>query len=314
MAASIITTTRASLVTSFIRVLFYALLTLILIPIQVLAMLMRLPVSKSLPIWYHRMCCRILGIRIEVFGHRSRTRPTLFIANHASYLDIAIYGALMQGSFVAKAEVAKWPIFGLLAKLQNSVFVDRKVRTSLLQAKSILNRLEKGDNIILFPEGTSGDGNRVLPFKSALFAVANITPKGQPLVLQPVSLTYSRLDGIPIGRHLRPLFAWYGDVDMFSHASRLIGLGRLTVTVSFHEVVTIREFSSRKELATHCFNKISHGHAEALAGRLQPLVGKAGRWDWISWRPRPRLRDIRSRRRAPGIKVGIESRRRLDSR
>jgi 1-acyl-sn-glycerol-3-phosphate acyltransferase len=314
MAASIITTARASLVTSFIRVLFYALLTFILIPIQVLAMLMRLPVSKSLPIWYHQMSCRILGIRIEVFGHRSRVRPTLFIANHASYLDIAIYGALIQGSFVAKAEVAKWPIFGLLAKLQNSVFVDRKVRTSLLQAKSILDRLEKGDNIILFPEGTSGDGNRVLPFKSALFAVANIKPKGQPLFLQPVSLTYSRLDGIPIGRHLRPLFAWYGDVDMFSHASRLIGLGRLTVTVSFHEAVTIEEFSSRKELAAHCFNKISHGHAEALAGRLQPLVGKAGRWDWISWRPRPRLRDIRSRRRAPGIKVGVESRRRLDSR
>ena len=147
-----------------------------------------------------------------------------------------------------------------------------------------------------------------------LGAVANITPKGQPLVLQPVSLTYSRLDGVPIGRHLRPLFAWYGDVDMFSHASRLIGLGRLTVTVSFHEPITIEEFSSRKELATYCFNKISHGHAEALAGRLQPLVGKAGRWDWISWRPRPRLRDIRSRRRAPGIKAGIEGRRRLDSR
>ena len=147
-----------------------------------------------------------------------------------------------------------------------------------------------------------------------LGAVANITPKGQPLVLQPVSLTYSRLDGVPIGRHLRPLFAWYGDVDMFSHASRLIGLGRLTVTVSFHEPITIEEFSSRKELATYCFNKISHGHAEALAGRLQPLAGKAGRWDWISWRPRPRLRDIRSRRRAPGIKAGIEGRRRLDSR
>ncbi len=314
MASPIITTARTSLSTSLIRVSLYTLLTLLLIPIQVVGLLLRLPISKSLPMWYHRTCCRILGIRIEVFGRRSRTRPTLFIANHASYLDIAIYGALIQGSFVAKAEVENWPIFGLLAKLQNSVFVDRKVRTSRLQANSILNRLEKGDSIVLFPEGTSGDGNRVLPFKSALFAVANITPKGQPLVLQPVSLTYSRLDGVPIGRHLRPLFAWYGDVDMFSHASRLIGLGRLTVTVSFHEPITIEEFSSRKELATYCFNKISHGHAEALAGRLQPLVGKAGRWDWISWRPRPRLRDIRSRRRAPGIKAGIEGRHRLDSR
>ena len=146
MASPIITTARTSLSTSLIRVSLYTLLTLLLIPIQVVGLLLRLPISKSLPMWYHRMCCRILGIRIEVFGRRSRTRPTLFIANHASYLDIAIYGALIQVSFVAKAEVENWPIFGLLAKLQNSVFVDRKVRTSRLQANSILNRLEKGDH------------------------------------------------------------------------------------------------------------------------------------------------------------------------
>jgi 1-acyl-sn-glycerol-3-phosphate acyltransferase len=315
MAQTITPTVNSSPVTAAYRAFLYITLTLALMPIQAVALLLHLPLSRRLPMWYHRACCRLLGIRLEVFGRRSRARPTLFVANHASYLDIAIYGALIPGSFVAKSEVAKWPLFGLLAKLQNSVFVDRRVRTSHLQASDIGRRLEARDNMILFPEGTSDDGNRVLPFKSALFAVAEMKPRGKPLVVQPVSLTYSRLDGIPIGRHLRPFFSWYGDMDLISHARQLIGLGRLTATISFHDPVTVEEFGSRKELSAYCYDTVARGHADALAGRLQPQVGAAGRWDWIRWRRRPRLRDLRGRRRAPGTKVRpkLRRRRRLDS-
>lgn len=314
MTQVIAATVQSSQSTALIRAALYVSLTLVLIPVQAVALLLRLPLSRRLPMWYHRMCCRLLGIRLEVFGRRSRARPTLFVANHASYLDIAVYGALIPGSFVAKAEVAKWPLFGLLAKLQNSVFVDRQIRTSRLQAGEIGRRLEARDNMILFPEGTSDDGTRVLPFKSSLFAVAELKSHGEPLVVQPVSLTYSRLDGVPIGRHLRPFFAWYGDMELLPHARRLIGLGRLTVTVSFHEPVTIGDFGSRKELAAYCYETISRGHADALAGRLQPQVGAAGRWDWIRWRRRPHLRDLRGRRRAPGVAIRPKlRRRRLDS-
>ena len=315
MAQPIATTVSMSQATALFRAFLYITLTLVLIPVQAVAVLLHLPLSKRLPMWYHRVCCRFLGIRLEVFGRRSRARPTLFVANHTSYLDIAIYGALIPGSFVAKSEVAKWPLLGLLAKLQNSVFVDRRVRTSHLQASEIGRRLDARDSMILFPEGTSNDGNRVLPFKSALFAVAEIKSRGQPLVVQPVSLTYSRLDGIPIGRHLRPFYAWYGDMDILSHARQFVSLGRVTVTISFHDPVTIEEFGSRKELAAYCYEIISRGHADALAGRLQPQVGAAGRWDWIRWQRRPRLRDLRGRRRAPGIRTRpkLRRRRRLDS-
>ena len=207
-------TVLSSPTTAAVRAALYLSLTLALIPVQAVALMLRLPLSRRLPMWYHRVCCRLLGIRLEVFGRRSRARPTLFVANHSSYLDIAIYGALIPGSFVAKSEVAKWPLFGLMAKLQRSVFVDRRVRTSHLQASEIGRRLEARDSMILFPEGTSDDGNRVFPFKSALFAVAEMRPRDKALVIQPVSLTYSRLDGVPIGRHLRPFFAWYGDMDL----------------------------------------------------------------------------------------------------
>ena len=291
-------TVLQSRITAAARATVYVTFTLALVPVQAFALLLRLPLSRRLPLWYHRICCRLLGIRREVYGRRSRTRPTLFVANHSSYLDIPIYGALIPGSFVAKSEVAEWPLFGLLAKLQRSVFVDRRVRTSHLQATALGRRLEGGDSIILFPEGTSDDGNHILPFKSALLSVAEYRVQGKPLTVQPVSLTYSRLDGMPIGRHLRPYFAWYGDMDMISHATDLFGLGRLTVTVLFHPTVTIDEFGSRKALAQHCHEQILRSHADSLSGRIQPMVGTSGKWDWIRWRLRPRLSDLKGLRRA----------------
>ncbi|MEP4377992.1 MAG: lysophospholipid acyltransferase family protein [Alphaproteobacteria bacterium] len=284
--------------TAVARAGLYVIFTVALIPVQAVALLLRLPLSRRIPLWYHRICCRLLGIRLEVFGRRSRTRPTLFVANHTSYLDIPIYGALIPGSFVAKAEVAEWPLFGMLAKLQRSVFVDRRVRTSHLQATALGRRLEAGDSMILFPEGTSDDGNHILPFKSALLSVAEYRAKGEPLTVQPVSLTYSRVDGVPIGRHLRPFYAWYGDMDLLGHAAELVGLGRLTVTVSFHQPVTIDQFGSRKALAQHCYDQIVRSHSDALSGRIQPKVGTSGKWDWIRWRLRPRLNDLKGLRRA----------------
>lgn len=285
-------------ITAAARASVYVLFTVALIPVQAVALLLRLPLSRRIPLWYHRICCRLLGIRLEVFGRRSRTKPTLFVANHTSYLDIAIYGALIPGSFVAKSEVAAWPLFGQLAKLQRSIFVDRQVRTSHLQATALGKRLEAGDSMILFPEGTSDDGNHILPFKSSLLSVAEYRAKGEPLTVQPVSLTYSRVDGVPIGRHLRPFYAWYGDMDLFSHAAELLGLGRLTVTVSFHPPVTIDQFGSRKALAQHCYEQIVRSHSDALSGRIQPKVGTSGKWDWIRWRSRPRLIDLKGLRRA----------------
>ena len=218
-----------------------------------------------------------------------------------------VYGALIPGSFVAKSEVADWPLFGWLAKAQRSVFVDRRMRTAQLQAGDLQDRLDAGDDMILFPEGTSNDGTRVEAFKSALFSVAQLRAHGEPLMVQPVSITYSRLDGMPIGRHLRPFFAWYGDMELVPHARDLVSLGRLTVTVTFHAPTTIDEFGSRKKLAQHCYETIARGHAEALSGRIQPQVGATGRWDWIRWRLRPRLRDMKGRRRAPGLALSMPS-------
>ena len=152
------------------------------------------------------------------------------------------------------------------------MFVERHRRHAGAQRNEMATRIEAGDSLILFPEGTSNDGNRTLPFKSALFSAAEFERDGGPITVQPVSGAYTQLDGIPLGRLMRPFVAWYGDMELLSHLWVLIGLGRITVCVDFHEPVTIAEFASRKEMADYCQRVVANGVTSALYGRPQPLV------------------------------------------
>jgi 1-acyl-sn-glycerol-3-phosphate acyltransferase len=203
-------------------------------------------------------------------GKPTGVRPVLFAANHVSYTDIAVLGSLIAGSFIAKAEVARWPLFGWLAKLQRSVFIDRRVRSTSAQRDAMMRRLSAGDALILFPEGTSSDGVRVLPFKSALFGAVE-TPQGRRIAVQPVSIAYTRLDGMPLGRLYRPFFAWYGAVALAPHLWRMIGLGTVEVVVEFHPPTTLADCGSRKALARYCQARVAGGVAAAISGRPQPV-------------------------------------------
>ncbi|MEM7441949.1 MAG: lysophospholipid acyltransferase family protein [Pseudomonadota bacterium] len=216
----------------------------------------------------------MMGIDVKVRGRISREQPTLFVSNHVSYMDIPVLGSLIEGSFVAKTEVGTWPGFGTLARLQRTVFVNRGKRSSSAkQRDSMIDRLRDGDNLILFPEGTSSDGNRTLPFKSALFAVASMEIDDKPLTVQPITISCTHLDGIPLGRWLRPIYAWYGDMELPSHLWELAGVGKLRVQVQFHAPMTVRDIGSRKALANACWQKISLGLSAANAGRNLPRPG-----------------------------------------
>lgn len=270
------------------RILLYATFTLAVIPVQYIALVSGSSLQRSLPRWYHRQCCRILGFRVERRGRQSRVHPTLYVANHVSYLDIMVLGSLLHVSFIAKSEVASWPFFGWLAKLQRSVFVERRRHKSGEGRDEMTARLEAGDDLVLFPEGTSNDGNWVLPFKSALFAAANTEYDGLPITVQPVSIAYTRLDGVPMGRYLRPFFAWYGDMTLPSHIWRAVGLGWVTVVVDFHPPVTLAEFSSRKAMSDHCHRQVAIGVAAALSGRPRRRIEQL-----TAARERARLVDAR---------------------
>ncbi|CAO3352556.1 lysophospholipid acyltransferase family protein [Azospirillum melinis] len=250
-----------------LRLTIYLLWTLLLIPLQALAVARNWRLCRTLPAFYHGVCARLMGLDVVVRGQRA-DGPVLFVSNHSSYLDITVLGSQIPGSFVAKSEVGSWPFFGLLARLQRTVFVERKARASVdKQRDDIGSRLDAGDSLILFPEGTSSDGNRTLPFKTALFAVAARRIDGRPLTVQPVSVAATRLDGIPMGFAFRPFYAWYGDMDLAPHLWQAFRLGGMTVEVEFHPPVTIDGFSSRKALAEHCHRVISDGVACAISGR-----------------------------------------------
>jgi 1-acyl-sn-glycerol-3-phosphate acyltransferase len=252
---------------AILRLITYVALTLPLMPVQAVFVWLDSRFAGRLPLLYHRLSCRVFGIDVERRGTPSSDRPTLFVANHLSYLDIAVLASQVETSFVAKREIAGWPLFGRLAKLQRTVFVGRERRGVATEADDVGRALRRGRSLILFPEGTSCDGQRVRPFKSSLLAVAEAAPEGRPLTVQPVTLVYARLDGMPIGRALRPLFTWFGDMTLPDHMFTLLGLGRVTAVVEFHEPVTLARFGSRKALAQYCEETVGRALAEINAGR-----------------------------------------------
>jgi 1-acyl-sn-glycerol-3-phosphate acyltransferase len=216
----------------------------------------------------------VLGLRVVARGLQSGAKPQLVVSNHVSYFDIITLGSLIAGDFIAKADIAKWPIFGVMAKAGRSVFIDRRRSATSNARDQIQERLDAGDTLIMFPESTSSDGNHVKAFKSALFTVAerHVTDaQGQThnVTVQPVSMAYTRLNGLPLGVGWRPYVAWYGDMELMPHLWQVAKLGTLTVEVTFHPPVSLGDFPTRKALAAHCDQVVRRGMAQMLAGRAE---------------------------------------------
>ena len=160
-------------VRAFSILVVFATVTFLLLPVQWLAIRLGIPLRRALPHHYHRFVCAMFCIRIQVRG-KPASGGVLMVANHTGWLDIPIFSAVWPVSFVSKAEVNNWPFFGTLARLQRTVFVTRARRSETGEARdAIAERLAQGDVLVLFPEGTSDDGNTVLPFKSALLSAAD---------------------------------------------------------------------------------------------------------------------------------------------
>jgi 1-acyl-sn-glycerol-3-phosphate acyltransferase len=218
---------------------------------------------------FHRLLTRLLSFDVRVHGRHASNEPILFVANHSSYLDIPVLGSLIPASFVAKAEVANWPLIGFMARLQQTAFIERRAVRAAEQRSSLRERLAKGQSLILFPEGTSSDGQRTLPFKTSLFSLAEATTlDGHPVTVQPVSILCTGLCGLPIGRDERPYYAWFGDMTLLPHLWTAFKLGHFRVDVIFHDPVSIGDFSDRKTLAAYCRIKIAQGVEQCVTGRF----------------------------------------------
>jgi len=246
-----------------------ALLTIVLLPLQALAVARHWQLRRKIPATYHRLVCRLIGVRIHVVGAPAKERPLLITANHSSWLDIPVITAATSVVFIAKREVNTWPMIGLLARLQRSIFVDRERRQKTGEATAeIAQRLTDGDAVVLFAEGTSSDGNRVLPFRSALLGAARETLAGadhlgQTLV-QPLSIAYVGRHGMPISRQHRHQVAWYGGIDLMPHLNDILRSGAIDVVLTWGEPVACDARSCRKALAKTLETKVRRMTVGAL--------------------------------------------------
>ncbi len=239
-----------------LKLILAVLWSLLLVPIQSLLLLFRIPkpLIYVIPQLWHQGLCRILELRIRIHlsappGQNKGTRQqTLYVFNHLSYLDIPVIGSLIRASFVAKKDVAGWPVFGFLARLQNTAFISRTRTDAIREAGALSVRIEDGDSLILFPEGTSTNGKDILPFKSSLLAIAETATikKNTPIVIQPCCLRI-----VPHGDHddNTDHYCWYGDMDLLPHIGAFLCNRGADIHISFAVPFTASKNMNRKDIA-----------------------------------------------------------------
>lgn len=249
------------------RVAWILLLTVFASVVQAVLLVASRRGRVSFAVFYWNSVARLLGLHVRIVGAPLlRTdRPVIYVCNHSSWMDIPALGGCLRACFVSKDDVAAWPIVGTIARLGRTVFVSRSRQGIGRERDQMRERLVAGDDLVLFPEGTSSDGSRVLPFHSSFFAAAYGDAKP---VIQPVSVVYDRLAGLPIGRASRSVFAWYGDMELAPHLWQAAQWRGKRVSLLFHPPLDPDDFGSRKALSQAAWDVVADGAAAMRQNRV----------------------------------------------
>lgn len=234
------------------------LLILAIIPCQCLLLPWRSLGWRAARFW-HQSLCRVLGIAVECVGKPLTGMQVAYVGNHLSYLDIPVVGSVVLGRFVAKADMQHWPLFGLLARLQRTVFISRRSRDAVNAVRAMDAALQRGDSLILFPEGTSSAGEWVCAFKSSAFS-APAAHLARGLVIQPFSMTLQTVDGREPRTILdRNRYAYYADMQLAGHLWRFMRTRGARVRLIFHPALAAAEGSDRKHIAATAASVVASG-------------------------------------------------------
>ena len=209
--------------------------------------------SPFLPHLFHRMGCIFLGMRVTVLGTPSTGRPTLLLSNHVSWTDIIAVGSVADVTFVAKSEIKTWFFVGFMASLQRTLYVDRKRRSDAHRAsKEMGERMASGGAVVLFAEGQSDVGTHVLPFRSALIGAAQHAMQDAgagEVMVQPLTIAYTKLQGLPVGRTDRSFIAWIKSKSVKQNIIEILTGGTREVTLAFGTPRLLDADSDRKQVA-----------------------------------------------------------------
>ncbi len=223
-------------------------------------------VSTRLPIVFHATALWCMGVRVKLEGEPLSKGPVVLAGNHVSWLDIVMIASLGRVRFISKDDVAEWPLFGTLARLQNTLFVSRTRKTDTGKMTDSMRRaLADGDRLVLFAEGTTSDGGQVLRFRPALLGA--LVGDAKDVMVQPFTVAYLRRDGLPISRGQRATLGWYGDLDLLPSLLDIIHGGPLDVSLILGEPKNVSELGGRKAAALALEGEVRQTLAQKLRGR-----------------------------------------------
>lgn len=250
---------------------------LVVIPLQALILLFKLPFWNVLPRLFHRLGCVFLGLRVNVIGAPAHGRPTLLVSNHISWTDIVAIGSVADVTFVAKREVGKWPFVGMMANLQRTIYVDRTRRSDAGRtAQAMGQHMAGGNAVLLFAEGQSDIGTHVLPFRSALIGAAQhamVEAGATEVLIQPLTIAYTKLQGLPVSRNERSLIAWIKSKSVRQNIAEILSGPVKDATVAFGAPMPLNQGDDRKAVSKAAENQVRAMLVALNRGGKLPVSG-----------------------------------------
>ena len=245
---------------SLFFIFIYVPFMLVALPSQFVITRLNLPFWHFFPRLFHRLGCVFVGVRVTVIGMPETERPTLLVANHISWTDIISIGSAADVTFVAKSEIRHWFFVGFVASLQKTLYVDRKRRADAHRASREMGaRLAGGGAVLVFAEGQSDTGMHVLPFRSALVGAAQhamIEAGAKDVVIQPVTVAYTRLQGLPMSRSDHTLIRWAKSKSLKQNIRDILSGGVRDVTVAFGRPMPLADGADRKVVTKAAENEV----------------------------------------------------------
>lgn len=251
---------------AFAKIVLLAIWTLPLVSIQMIVLVFHKgPYAYYVPRFWHKGVCAITGLKTEICGEPVHNQQVIYISNHLSYLDIPVIGSYLLASFVAKEDVARWPVLGFLSTVQQTAFISRTSAHAKKVANALDQMLKNGKSLILFPEGTSSAGTSVLPFKSSLFSLVTAredNPDFKPVLIQPFTLQLVTVNGHAVTPETRDLYSWYGEMDFGPHIWEFLQNKGAKVRLTFLPPILPDAAMDRKTLCKIVQDRVEAGLAQ----------------------------------------------------
>jgi 1-acyl-sn-glycerol-3-phosphate acyltransferase len=249
---------RALLGAARLALFLMASMVTIIVQTTILSIL-RLRGKRVALVWpklFHDFCARLVGLKVLVEGQPVRGDHIVYIGNHVSYFDVQAVGGIIEGTFIAKKDIESWPFFGLMGKMGQTIYMSRNPADAAREGQMFEERLKEPSPIIIFPEGTSSNGESILPFKSSLFQMF----LNKNIIIQPFTISIMEVEGkTPVTTAMRDHYAWHGDMDLIPHLWAFVKSKGAVVKITFQNPITIHSFKDRKTLCDACYSSVVKG-------------------------------------------------------